>query len=275
MIKKIFHLADIHIPNQIDKRPYDQILKQAVAELYKEVKKYNKDEVRIVISGDIYAQKVKTSNEAESMCHMMFNYLNAMCKTIIIAGNHDMLENNLDRMDALTPTFTIKDAYPNIVYADKALEYKSGCIVDDDVVWCVYSMFDMFKKPDLESLRKKYPDHKFIGLYHGEVVGAVTDMGRMSESGIDTKDFEGLDCVMAGHIHKNQTLKKNGIPIVYSGSLIQQDMGENITGHGYELWDMDNLSHHHVEISNKYKIYKIEVTSYDDIVNDTERLLNY
>ena len=122
MIKKIFHLADIHIVNQLDKRPYDQMIKQAIAEIYKEIKKYNKDEVRIVIVGDIYHQKIKTSKEAEKMFHEMLNYLNAMCKTIIIAGNHDMLENNLDRMDALTPTFTIRGGYPNIVYADKELD---------------------------------------------------------------------------------------------------------------------------------------------------------
>ena len=275
MIKKIFHLADIHIVNQLDKRPYDQMLKQAVAEIYKEIKKYDKDEARIVISGDIYHQKIKTSKEAEKMFHEMLNYLNAMCKTIVIAGNHDMLENNLDRMDALTPTFTIKGGYPNIIYADKELDYKSGYIVDDGVVWCIYSIFDMFKKPNFDGLREQYPNHKFIGLYHGEVVGAVTDMGRMSESGIDTNDFKGLDCVMAGHIHKNQTLKKNGVPIVYPGSLFQQDMGENITGHGYELWDLETMKHKHIEVSNKYRIYKIEVTSYDDVTNDTEKLLNY
>lgn len=275
MIKKIVHLADIHIPNLNDKRPYDQMLKQAIAEIYKGIKQYNKDEVRIVIAGDIYNQKVKTSKEAETMCHNMLNYFNAMCKTIIIAGNHDMLENNLDRMDALTPTFTIKGSYPNIVYADKELNYQSGYIVDDGVVWCLYSMFDMFKKPNIDGLRERYPNHRFVGLYHGEVVGAVTDMGRMSESGIDTKDFIGLDCVMAGHIHKNQTLKKNGIPIVYSGSLFQQNVGENTIGHGYEIWDMETMGHKHVEVNNDYKTYKIEISSYEDITNDVEKLLNY
>lgn len=124
-------------------------------------------------------------------------------------------------------------------------------------------------------MKEQYPNYKFVGLYHGDVVGATTDMGRMTESGIDTKDFIGLDCVMAGHIHKNQTLKKNGVPIVYSGSLFQQDMGENITGHGYELWDMETMKHHHEEITNNYRTYKIEVTSYDDVTNDEEKLLNY
>ena len=274
MIKKIIHLADIHIRNDFFEKQKES-MKLAMAEIYKEVKKYNKDEVRIVISGDIYHQKVKSSKEAEIIFHEMLNYFNAMCKTIIIAGNHDMLENNLDKQDALTPTFVIKGVYPNVVYADKELNYKSGYIVDDGVVWCIYSMFDMFKKPNFNGLKEQYPNHKFVGLYHGDVVGATTDMGRMTESGIDTKDFIGLDCVMAGHIHKNQTLKKNGVPIVYSGSLFQQDMGENITGHGYELWDMETMKHHHEEITNNYRTYKIEVTSYDDVTNDEEKLLNY
>lgn len=275
MIKKVFHLADVHIPNMNDKRPYDKMLKQAIAEIYKEVKKYDKNEVRVVIAGDLYTQKIKTSKEAEVMLHEMLNYFNAMCKTIIIAGNHDMLENNLDRKDALTPTFTINGCYPNVIYADKELGYKSGYIVDDGIIWCLYSMFDMFKRPNIDGLREKYPNYKLVGLYHGEVVGAVTDMGRMSESGIDTNDFKGLDCVMAGHIHKNQTIRKSGVPIVYSGSLFQQDVGENVIGHGYELWDMETMSHKHIEVSNNYRSYKIEVTSYEDIANDTEKLLNY
>ena len=99
-------------------------------------------------------------------------------------------------------------------------------------------------------------------------------MGRMTESGIDTKDFIGLDCVMAGHIHKNQTLKKNGVPIVYSGSLFQQDMGETLLGMDMNFGTWNN-EHHHEEITNNYRTYKIEVTSYDDVTNDEEKLLNY
>lgn len=275
MIKKVFHLADIHIPNSLDKRPYGEMLKQAIAEIYKEAKKYDKDEIRIVIVGDLFHQKIKSSKEADALFHEMLNYFNAICKTIIIAGNHDMLENNQDRMDALTPTFMISGVYPNVIFADKELNYESGYIVDDGVIWCLYSMFDMFRKPNFEGLCEQYPNHRCVGLFHGEVIGAVTDMGRMSDSGINTKDFEGLDCVMAGHIHKNQTLKKNGVPIVYAGSFFQQDVGECTTGHGYELWDMETMRHRHIEVTNKYKVYKLEVTSYDDIKNDNEKLLNY
>ncbi len=274
MISTIFHIADLHIPNSEDNRPYMEMLKQALAELLKETKKLNKDEFRIVIVGDIFHNKIKTTNEAKKIFHETLNYLNAIGKTIIIAGNHDMLENNHDRIDSISPTFDIKDVYPNITYADKVLNYKSGYIKDDNIIWALYSMFDKFAKPNIDGLKEQYPDCKIIGLYHGDIVGAVTDVGRMSESGIDTNVFKECDCVMAGHIHRQQEIKKNGVPIVYAGSLFQQNGGENTTGHGFLIWDLDKMKYKHHEVTNKYKTYRFKITSYDDVAEDTEKLLN-
>ena len=274
MVKYIFHIADLHIPNTEENRPYMEMLKQALAELLKETKKYNKDEFRIVIAGDIFHNKIKTTNEAKKMFHETLNYLNVIGKTIIIAGNHDMLENNHNRIDSISPTFDIKDVYPNITYADKVLNYKSGYIKDDNIIWALYSMYDKFAKPNIDGLKEKYPDCKIIGLYHGEIVGAVTEAGRMSENGIDTNVFKECDCVMAGHIHKHQKKKKNGVPIVYAGSLFQQNGGENTTGHGFLIWDLEKNKYKLHEVTNKYKTYRFKITSYDDVKEDTEKLLN-
>ena len=274
MIKNIIHIADLHIPNNEKNRPYSEMIKQGLAEVLKVVKKYKDDEFRIVVAGDIFHNKIKTTNEAKRMFHATLNYLNAIGKTIIIAGNHDMLENNHDRIDSISPTFDIVDVYPNITYADKELNYKSGYIKDDNIIWALYSMYDKFAKPNIEGLREKYPDCKIIGLYHGDIAGAVTDTGRMSESGIDTNEFKECDCVMAGHIHKFQEIKKNGVPIVYAGSMFQQDSGENTTGHGFLVWDVEKNKYKLHEVTNKYKIYKFKITSYDDVKEDTEKLLN-
>lgn len=270
----VFHIADLHIPNSEEERPYMEMIKQCLAELLKESKKYEKDEIRIVVAGDIFHNKIKTSNEAKTMFHETLNYLNLIGKTIIIAGNHDMLENNHDRMDSISPTFDIKDVYPNITYADKVLDYKSGYIIDDNIIWVVYSMYDKFSRPNIDGLKEKYPDSKIIGLYHGDVVGAVTEVGRMCDSGIDFKSFDCCDCVMAGHIHKHQEIKKNGIPIVYSGSVFQQNSGENTTGHGFVIWDIEKMKYKLHEVKNNYKTYKFKITSYEDIANDVEKLIN-
>lgn len=273
MVKKIFHISDIHIPNSEDNRPYSEMIDVFLKDIVTQVISCgcSKDEIRIVVVGDIFQQKIKASNEAKMTFHKMLNVLNSLAKTIIVAGNHDMLENNTDRMDSITPTFEIEGAYPNISYIDKELGYKSGCVVDDNVIWTLYSMFDKFKKPVLP---KKKKGNIVVGLYHGDVAGAVTDTGRMTEDGIDTDDFEQCDCVMAGHIHKYQELKKNGVPVVYPSSLFQQNTGENISMHGYVIWNIETMEHTFHEVPNDYRIYKFEITSYEDIDNDVERLTN-
>lgn len=276
MIKKIFAIADIHIPNSEEKVPYHEMLKQAIAEIYKATKDIPDNEFRIIIAGDIFHNKIRISNEASDTFHMMLNYLNAIGKTYIIAGNHDMLENNLDRLDSISPTFGIKDVYPNVVYLDRETEYKSGCYVDDNVIFALYSIFDGFKRPlDLDETIKDNPSNRVIGLYHGDINGSVTDLGRVSENGLPVTEFEGCNCVIAGHIHKHQELNKNGIPIVYCGSLLQQNSGENIEGHGYIKLNVDDLSYEQHDVTNNYKIYHFKINSYDDVNNDAERLINH
>lgn len=274
MIRYIYHLADLHIPNSVEQRPYMDMIKKCLAAILKDINKHDKDECRIAISGDIYHNKIKTTNEARQMFHETLNYLNEMAKTIIVAGNHDMLENNHDRIDSISPTFDISGVYPNVTYMDKALNYKSGIIQDDGVIWVLYSIFDKFARPNLDGLRETFPDSKFVGLFHGDITGAVTDVGRMTENGVDTSIFEGLDCVMAGHIHKFQTLKKEGVPIVYSGSVFQQNSGENISGHGFVVWDMETMTYKLHEVKNEYRTLKFKISSYEDVENDIEKIIN-
>lgn len=273
MVKKIIQIADVHIPNSEEKIPYSKMLMSFLKQLYKnEIEGNDTDTIRIAICGDTFENKVRTTNEAKAMFHTLLNYCNQMCKTVIIAGNHDMLENNHDRMDSITPTFEIEGAYENVFFLDKILEYKSGYVEDDNIVWNLYSMYDNFAPTNLE--HSQYPDHKVIGLYHGDVSGAVTDVGRVCEDGIDTRLFGECDCVMAGHIHKYQTIKKEGIPIVYSGSVFQQNAGENTTGHGYVVWDIEDMSYAHKEVENDYRIFKFKATDYDAFTNDVEDLIN-
>lgn len=267
-------MSDIHIPNTETEKPYTEMLKQFCAELYALVKRYGQENVRIVLCGDTFHQKIKASQEAKRMFHILLNYLNAIGKVLIFAGNHDMLENNLDRLDSISSTFDIKGVYPNVTYLDKEFDYKSGYMIDDNVIWVLYSMFDKFNRPNIDGLKEMHPDKKIIGLYHGEITGAVNDCGRMFENGIDTNLFKGCDCVMAGHIHKFQELKKGGVPIVYAGSLFQQDSGENLTGHGIVEWDLETMNYSMHEVTNKYRVLKFKISSYEDVENDEERLIN-
>ena len=274
MISTIIHIADLHIPNNFEDKPFDKMVGDLYVEVAKSIEDLSMDEVRIVISGDIFQHKIKVSNEAVIQFHKMLNMFNEFSKVIVIAGNHDLLENNTDRLDSITPTFEINGVFPNVSYLDKALGYKSGYVVDDNVIWVLYSIFDKFAKPNIDMLRDEYPDKRIIGLYHGNITGSVTDTGYVSETGIDTDVFDVCDCVMAGHIHKFQTIKRNGVPIVYSGSVFQQNFGENIGGHGFVRWNLSDMSYEHIDVPNEYRMLKFEVTSFDDVKEDKERLLN-
>lgn len=270
MIKKIIHIADIHIPNE--SQPYRDMIDKLIEKIILEVE--NPDETRIVIVGDIFESKIRTTNEAKETFHHLLNFLNKICLTYIVAGNHDMLERNRDRMDSISPTFEIENVYENIVFIDKELGYKSGLMQDENVIFALYSMFDGFSKPLMDGVRDSNPESRIIGLYHGDVAGTVTDLGRMSDSGIDTEWFKDCDCVMAGHIHRFQEIKKNGVPIVYPSSVFQQNFGENTTGHGFVVWDLETMKYRHVEVDNEYRMFKFSATSYEDVENDAEKLLN-
>lgn len=274
MMQKIIHISDIHIPNTCEKRPYNEMINTFLDTLYeKEIKDNDPENIRIIVVGDVFHNKIKTTNEAQSIFHTLLNKCNSFCKTYIIAGNHDMLENNQNRMDSINPTFEIDNVYPNIIYLDKDLGFKSGYKIDDNIVLMLYCMHDSFAPVNI--LHSDYPDKAFIGLYHGDIVGSLTDLGRKSDNGIDCDMFKECDCVMAGHIHKRQEIIINDkTPFVYAGSLFQQDAGEKINGHGYEVWNLPSLSHHHVEVNNNYRIFKFKVNSYEDFKEDRETLIN-
>lgn len=274
MIKYIIHTADIHIRNM---RRHDEAIEQ-LSKFIQECKNFTSEhdpsETRIVVCGDIAHQKINISCEQQLMISWFFKELDKITKTIIIAGNHDFLMNNKDRIDALTPVFKM-NKFKQTVYADKVLGYKSGCIIDENVIWALYSSFENFTHPDIEAIKNENPEcNKVIGLYHGDVIGSKTDSGRISDMGLNGDAFNGCDIVLAGHIHKRQEIKKKGIPIVYAGSLIQQDNNENVTGHGYVLWNLEDETHEDKDIPSEYGYYKFSIKSIDDIDEDKERLLN-
>jgi DNA repair exonuclease SbcCD nuclease subunit len=114
-------------------------------------------------------------------------------KTIVIIGNHDFLENNNTRLDALTP---IIDSLKN----DNIVYYKNrGVYEDENINWCVYSLMEHNIQPDIQKSKNKN-----IGLFHGPITGLYTDIGYKFEDGFDVSKFKGCDLVLCGDIHKRQ-----------------------------------------------------------------------
>lgn len=274
MIKKIIACSDIHIRNLRRQEEYVTQLKKFISDCQKMADDYGNDSIRIIVAGDILHNKLDISGEGYTLASWFLGKLDDIAETIVIAGNHDMNMSNTSRMDPLSAIFKIHP-FKQTIYLDQYFEYSSGCYVDDNIVWCLYSSFENFAKPNIEEMRIKYPENTFIALFHGELKNAKTDTGYVSENGRDAGFFEGVDFGILGHIHKRQCIRNNGVPLVYCGSLIQQDHGENISAHGYVVWDVEEQDYEEIDIPNEdYGFYTFSIKNIDDIEENKEEIIN-
>lgn len=278
MVKKIIACSDIHIRNLKRMDETFELLGKFIAKCIKIQydNKLERDEMRIVVAGDLFENKISVSNEANIAASWFLTHLSDICDVIVVCGNHDYLANNKNRVDSITPIVSIANN-ERVRYIDSELMFESGYIVDDNIVWCLYSTFDDFNTPDLTELEVDYPDNDFVkvGLIHGDINGAVSDTNRVTDRGLDPNTFSDVDFVIAGHIHKHQEIKKNGVKIVYCSSLIQQDNGESIHGHGYVVWDTETCEYEFMELENeKYGFFKFRINDISDIEEDKEVLVN-
>ena len=117
-------------------------------------------------------------------------------------------------------------------------------------------------------------DH--LGILHGPVVGLSTDIGYKFEDGFDSSRFAGCDLVLCGDIHKRQVFPIPNEKKAYMvGSTIQQNFGETVRKHGYGIYEIEEDKYEFVDLENPKPFLSFKITSIDDLVNGTEKLLNY
>jgi DNA repair exonuclease SbcCD nuclease subunit len=220
---------------------------------------------RIVFTGDLVHSKNQLTPELIEMVRWVLTECATIAPTIIIPGNHDFLTNNTERLDALTP---IIDSLNN----DNIIYYKDrGIYEDENVSWCVYSQFQGNIPPDINTTTGFK-----IGLFHGPISGLKTDLGfDFGDHAYDTDKFNGLDIVLCGDIHKRAVFNiPNGKRGVMIGSLVQQNYGENVNKHGYGIYDIDTDEYKFVDLFNPKPFLKFKITSFDEIENGSEKLVN-
>lgn len=276
MVKKIYQIADVHIPTYQKLDMYAEQLEKLINNIAQDVKenKLSPEEVRIIICGDLVHSKNLITNELTIFASTFVRKLSEIAKVYCIAGNHDLVEANTTRVDTLSGLFKTAQ-FDNADFVDMILDYESGIIYDDNITLALYSYFDDFKAPDIIAAKNNKPDNIVIGLYHGMIVGSKLYNGFVVDAGNDKGLFEGCHCVMAGHVHKRQVLRYGDCDIVYAGSPIQQNYGESLTQHGYVIWDLETLEHEFVDLPSDFGYYKLVIKSPEDIAEDKEFLANY
>jgi DNA repair exonuclease SbcCD nuclease subunit len=245
---------------------YKKQFERLIEDLNKKFSNTSKDEIRIVITGDIAHQKINISNEQIVLTSWLLNELSKIGKLVIIPGNHDFLENNTDRLDSITPIVDLINN-PNISY------YKdSGTYDDDNITWVVYSLYQHNKRP---LFKKENKDNLYVGLFHGPIQGLSTDLGYTFEDAYDRLNFVGLDLLLCGDIHKRQkfTLPEGGHAIMI-GSFIQNNFGESVNHHGYGIYNVENNEYVFVDLPNDQPYLHFSINDISDIENEKEQLLN-
>lgn len=278
MIKKVYHIADVHIPTYRRMDMYATQLEKLTQMIAEDLKTsgFKSEEARIVICGDLVDSKNTVTNELNVFATAFIRELSNICKVLCIAGNHDLIESNTDRIDTVTALFQSAQ-FENASFIDMNLNYCSGVIIDENISWALYSIYEDFSKPKfaIEQSKKTNPDNKVIGLFHGTVVGSKIFNGFINDVGSESEIFEGCDAVMAGHIHMRQVIEGNDCQIVYPGSTIQKNYGESLSQHGFAVWNMENLTFTFVDVPSDYGYVDITINDMKDIEEDKEILNNF
>ena len=244
---KIAHVSDIHVRKLKYHKEYRAVFEQ----LYEKLREEKPD--IIVNTGDTFHTKLDMSPEAIRMMSDLFANLADIAPYYMILGNHDMNLKNSGRLDAISPIVDNLN-HPNLHFS----KYSDVIEVADGIDLHVLSIVDP------ENWQETLPkDRVNIALYHGSVVGSVTDTGWMMTHGdIDLDTLEKYDYGLLGDIHKtDQKVDKAG-RARYPGSLVQQNHGES-NDKGYLIWEIegkDKWSTRHVSLTNPKPFITIELT---------------
>ena len=272
MVKRIIHIADLHIRtiqmHDLYKNQFDKLLKEIGVKFLEWADEgISHNEIRIVIVGDIAHQKINISNEQLLLTSWFLKELTNYGKVVIIPGNHDFLENNVQRMDSITPVVELLDS-PHITYLKDSGDYVE---TDGLIQWVVYSLYQHNVRPEFT----KQEGLLTVGLFHGPIMGLSTDMGFEFEDAYDQLNFVGLDLLLCGDIHKRQTFTlPEGGKAIMIGSLIQQNFGETVKHHGYGIYNVETDEYTFHDLQNEQPFLHFSINDIKDIENETEEHLN-
>jgi DNA repair exonuclease SbcCD nuclease subunit len=263
MYKKVAHLADIHLSNDLERHvEQSQIIDKTIESL-----KNDKPDL-IVIVGDLFDNFVKPYNETNILASKLLKSCIEISEVVIIDGNHDMMKTNLNRVSSIKTIVNIIND-KRIHYFDKTDFFKLKNITF--AVWYHPDRKSPWISETGEETHQKEEGQIYIDLFHDPINQCILQNGMTNkdDKAISLSDFKG-DIVMAGDIHLQQSFQKDGKEFfAYPSSLYCTNYGEGDDKfHGYLLWDIVNKTFDKKQINSDYKYFNIYVHAdydYDNI----------
>ena len=283
--QKIIHISDIHIRAGDSKvSRYDEYITQ-IDRLLTALEDYDETECIVVLTGDIFHEKYHIGPSGQLIAKRLFRGLSRFT-TLVIKGNHDYRQDQKDEPDMLKPYFD--DSPENLHYLEETDLYQFdniefGVVAIEETLNNAAKGGSCARPPFPEPSPKDDTIEYRIALFHGSAGGAILQNGtnvddrgdNISVRGWIPKDY---DAILLGDIHVQQVhcakpaegtefldrtkktayvsghykIDPNMSPWGYSGSLIQQNMGESLWGHGFIVWDLENQEVTAYHLKNTY-----------------------
>jgi len=259
-MKQIIHISDLHIRNgdNISCR-YDEYLNvfdNLIISINNEIinSKINKNEYIIVITGDIFHNKTNIGSYGLYLYKLLITKLIEITKVVIIQGNHDISQSDAEQPSLLyASSFVNKNLY---------ILNETSTLIIDNIGFSHVAIQDTLNSKKTSGRLENLPDFPEIietvdykiALFHGTMNSVKINNLKIADDTMHPYPFEWIkdfEYILLGDIHLRQkgTYKEKSL-WAYSGSLIQQNYGENIIDHGYIIWNLENKTIKEVNVYN-------------------------
>ena len=259
VLNYIFHVSDIHIRHGDRKfcryDEYATVFDRLFISIRQQIKELQltPEEFVIIVSGDIFHNKNIVGNYGLTLYKKFIEGLVEIGKTIVFHGNHDRNQNEIDQPSLVSSTIHVN----NLVLLDKTTSFTI-----DDVGFSYVSIddtLDFYKTagriedlPEFPSLDQSIK-HK-VALFHGTFAQVRLYNGREVTNDFRPYPFEWIktfDFAILGDIHLRQKGNYDKKLLWgYSGSLVQQNYGEDVINHGYMIWNLNERKIKEVNVYN-------------------------
>jgi len=284
MIHNIIHISDIHIRSGDSKKSrYDEyisVFNNLAESISQQPSILNKSAV-IVITGDIFHDKNRIGPSGIKIAIHLLQKLSTLATVIVIRGNHDYRQDHPTEHDMISALISYD--IPNVIYFDRTdihtfqnISFGLTAIQETLLYGSTSGIANNLPPFPVPSDKNTYK----VALFHGTINGCTLQNGsKTTRDGYPIDWFQGYDAILLGDIHLQQINRasiidnspstlphtsicqtysyQDQIPWGYAGSLLQQDFGETIKGHGYVLWNLQEKLINVYHIKNNYGMIKI------------------
>jgi DNA repair exonuclease SbcCD ATPase subunit/DNA repair exonuclease SbcCD nuclease subunit len=263
-MKKIIHISDIHIRNgNKEVSRYDEyttVFDNLFTSIKTNIEFYDltPEDFVIILTGDIFHNKNVVGNYGLELYNKLVKGLTTLGHTIIFHGNHDRNQSEISQPSLISSTIehgnlTILKHTQSFIINNIGFSYVSIDDTLDPLSTCgrtnVLPSFPAIEKCSDKSQKID----KTVALFHGTFGNVRLYNGTQIDNTTNPYPLEWIstfDFALLGDIHLRQSSRYGNVLWGYSGSLIQQNYGEDIVDHGYMIWNLDDNTIDEINVFN-------------------------